>query len=88
MLEKGKEEDAEKKGDLVGGCVGGVDVAGRLCAGGSEGGVVNIDCVLDVGVDQDCDDRHAEELGPLQLGMGLSIEENVSPGRQAMQRQI
>lgn len=62
MLEKGKEEDAEKKGDLVGGCVGGVDVAGRLCAGGSEGGVVNIDCVLDVGVDQDCDDRHAEEL--------------------------
>jgi hypothetical protein len=51
MLEKGKKEDAEKEGDLVGWCVGGVDVAGRLCGSGSKGGVVDVDSVLDVGVD-------------------------------------
>jgi len=59
VLEERKEEDAKQEGDLVSGCVGGVDVVGGLCGSGSEGGVVHIDGVLDVGVYQDEDDRHA-----------------------------
>lgn len=62
MLEKGKEEDAKEEGDLIGGCVGGVDVIWRLCGNCSEGRVMHVDGVLNVGVNQDEHDCHAQDL--------------------------
>ena len=75
MLEKGEEEDAKEEGDLVGGCVRGVDVVGGLCGSGSERGVMDVDGVLDVGVYQDEHDSHAQDL--VCVGVDWKEEESV-----------
>lgn len=46
---------------MVGGCVGGVHMIGRLNA--SERGVMHIHGVLDVGINQNKHHSHAEKLG-------------------------